>query len=828
MAAQEAKKSVDNTVFVRFQPPSDAIRRHHVEDLFSDCGPIKKTSVIHTGGKDQQPVTSSYGFVKYTVAEDAALAAVKLNNRTLKVAPGVTVTVKVELAKTEQTDPKAKRRAGPSISQPKEEAEEEDESHKKKTNRLILRNLSFYAKETDIRKALTPFGELLEVHIPTVQNVKGATHRGFCFVTFATEKAVKKCLAVKEPVVIKERAVNIARSLHKTAYQSQTPIGATTRKSISSTAATITDNKGKMVVVGESDANNKHGEKDDRGDEDDELDGDDKTDDGSDIDENDEDSDADGNDEGDEAGDSSPSKQNAAQNDDKTAVAEGRCLFLRNLPFDCTRHDIFEAFRQFGFVTSIYIVKDKETNKIPKGTAFVSFQNQEQATKALEHAAPAGSSNFVSQRNVATLDSGISDGGIAIKGRRLLVDLAVDKQTASTLTLSESKQTEAGGKDRRNLRLKMEGRVENDEKAGKLEWDELPEGDKLKRQTAWSEKNTKLRSPLFFINPNRLSIRNLAKHVDEAALKKVIFEATMRGLSNGLVSVEDQVAHWRAQGEMTTREILKCVQESVADANTNAPIIPILDEKNVKQSIPAVHIHRDVAPGGNKKLAPSRGFGFVEFEHHIHALACLRELNNNTRYSEDYATGGKQAMEMKRRRMGKKLPRNKPAAVLPEGEAPDVDGDGRVRIPRLIVEFTVENKAKAKQQAAHKAQQQANITKQRVERVDKDGNKEEKSKAKKSRGAAQREKKRKRKEGAGDADQTTTGSVETAAVESPPVPLAAATKRVKLAKPPVKRKVDKREVSFSKLVASYEEQSMEAMKAHDAPETKKSTRRWFE
>jgi nucleolar protein 4 len=508
-------------------------------------------------------------------------------------------------------------------------------------------------------------------------------------------------------------------------------------------------------------------------------------------------------------------------------VAEGRCLFLRNLPFDCTRHDIFEAFRQFGFVTSIYIVKDKETNKIPKGTAFVSFQKQEQATKALGHAAPAGSPDFVSQRNVATLDSGISDGGIAIKGRRLLVDLAVDKQTASTLTLSESKQTEAGGKDRRNLRLKMEGRVENDEKAGRLEWDELPEGDKLKRQTAWSEKNTKLRSPLFFINPNRLSIRNLAKHVDEAALKKVIFEATMRGLSNGLVSVEDQVAHWRAQGEMTTREILKYVQDSVADGTTTAPIIPILDEKNIKQSIPAVHIHRDVAPGGNKKLAPSRGFGFVEFEHHIHALACLRELNNNARYSEDCATGGKQAMEMKRRRMGKKQ-RNKPAAVLPEGDAPDVDGDGKVRIPRLIVEFTVENKAKAKQQAAHKAQQQANVVKQRVERTDKDSNKGEKSKTKKSRGAAQREKKRKRKEG-DDADQPTAGKDETETAESaPPVPLSTAPKKVKLAKPPVKRKVDKEEVNFSKLVASYEQQSMENMKAPDAPETKKSTRRWFE
>lgn len=845
-AAQEAKKSVDNTVFVRFLPPSDAIRRHHVEDLFSDCGPIKKSSVIHAGGggKDGQPVTSSYGFVKYTVPEDAALAAMKLNNRTLKVADGVVVTVKVELAKTDHTAPKSKRKQAFSTTaedQPRNE-EPEDEAQKKKTNRLILRNLSFYAKESDIRKALTPFGELLEVHIPRVE-AKGTTHRGFCFVTFATEKAVKKCLAAKEPLVIKERTVNMARSLHKTAYQSQHQPAVAAKESETSKKAATETSKEMSKKEKHSDDGDDDDDDDDEettGSDDDDSSNDNESESGS-GDEEDMDDDKEDDDSDKEDDDSAPPKQKRTQTDDKTAVAEKRCLFLRNLPFDCTRHDVFESFRPFGFITSIYIVKDKETNKIPKGTAFVSFQRPDQAAKALEFAAAVGSSNFISQRSTATTTTvedqwennnrGSVGGGIVLNGRRLLVDLAVDKETATTLTVTEKKQGEAGGKDRRNLYLKGEGRVENDEKAGVLTWDELPEGDKLKRQTAWSEKNTKLRSPLFFINPNRLSIRNLAKHVDEAALKAVIVEATMRGLSNGLVSAEDQIAHWRAAGEMSTRDILTRIQQAAGDGDSARAVIPAFDEKNVKQSIPSLHIHRDVAPGGNKKLAPSRGFGFVEFEHHVHALACLRELNNNTLYSAEYATGGKQAMEMKRRRAGKKKQRDKPStAPTEEGDEGLVGEDGRVRIPRLIVELTVENKAKAKQQAEHKAQQQANLVKQREELKtdpDKHVGKKTKKEKKKSRGAAQREKKRKQHEYGEDAtDQSPSDKEADTAIAAPAS--EPSVKKVKGVKPPKKQKVDKEEENFSKLVESYKQQAIAIMGTTDDSTTVKSGRRWFE
>jgi len=197
------------------------------------------------------------------------------------------------------------------------------------------------------------------------------------------------------------------------------------------------------------------------------------------------------------------------------------------------------------------------------------------------------------------------------------------------------------------------------------------------------------------------------------------------------------------------------------------PLSPAsLDEKNTKHTIPSVYLDRnfEATPpkgtkdaNGKKVLPPSRGFAFAEFTHHVQALACLRELNNNPAYSEDYATGGRAAANALRvAKTGLKKKKKKAVVEGDEGNAGD-----RVKIPRLIVEFTVENKAKAKQQAERRAHQQAHRQKQKFETKEKrelaaslSKAAEERKKAKKlGRGAKQRENKRLRRE-QGQADLT--------------------------------------------------------------------------
>jgi len=266
-------------------------------------------------------------------------------------------------------------------------------------------------------------------------------------------------------------------------------------------------------------------------------------------------------------------------------------------------------------------------------------------------------------------------------------------------------------------------------------------------------------------------------------------------------------AHWRAGGDMTTRDIVRKIAEIENDEDTSGEedkVVPTFDgNRGVKNFVPSVCIDRDFAgasaatadttnysnglvlpleedqpPSNSKTLPPSRGFGFVEFTEHAHALACLRELNNNVAYSSKFVAGGTKAIEIKRRiKNSGGLRKKQPMATTLGGdEGTKVEdflgNDGRFKIPRLIVEFTVENKAKAKKQAERKALQFSNVMKQKKsarqslleeelkeDNDDKNGDddvekKVKQKKKKKSRGALQRERKRSKKEEGGEAALT--------------------------------------------------------------------------
>ena len=657
-----------------------------------------------------------------------------------------------------------------------------------------MRNLSFYAKESDVKATLErEFGPVLEIQLPRVNET---THRGFCFVTFANAKDAHACTMPRpQPLMIRQRAVAMDYAISKRVHQQQQEQVKKVNEE---------DQEEESIQAGG-------------------VDDDDKDEDGSGTDaeeENDEEEVDDGDDDSDENQEDDDEKKTTEEKDTTNVrrqapvvdegVSRQQTIFMRNLPFDTTRHDVFQLMHKFGHVDSIFLVKDKDTG-VFKGTAFVQYKTKEAAARAMEVSSSGGNDEFTSQKEgSASNNNDTGSGGLQLNGRRVYCDFAVDKSTASTLTLEQEEKVT--GKDRRNLYLKTEGRVANQaDLPGNVDnsaWESLPESDQLKRQNAFMEKNTKLRSPLFFINPKRLSIRNLAKHVDEVQLKKLVVEATIQGLARGLVNQEDQVAHWRASGDMTTREILKRMETSTE------PLIPVLDEKNIKASIPSVFIDRDFTTK-KSEVGQSRGFGFVDFTHHVHALACLRQLNNNPKYSIEYVTAGKKG--------------NAAAKELASGEA----GGGR-KAPRLIADFTVENKAKAKKQAEHRAQQQANRDAQKLEHKAKtaaesnNNNKGEVKKKKPSRGALQREKKRKAKDESSIVDvQPVATKVSKTVAPQPAAPT------VKLVKPPKKRKLDTEEQTFERLVQSYTESFSSTIQKSNNEEQanikpKKSAKRWFE
>lgn len=787
------KKSTQFTVFVRFHPPHESLRRHHTEQWFAGVGPIKKSSLIHQDNK-------VFGFIKYTCQEDAEKAAKEYDGQTFSV-DGGTVQVQMALAQDAAANTSASSTTATTASmttaedekKPHEKRSSHQDTHevyRKKACRLILRNLAFAATEKDIRKALTPFGPLAEVHIPTVTGAP--THRGFAFVTFENLKDANQCLSESETILIKKRNVKIAHSLNKAEFdlQKQRDEEPNKRKKQIGSTDPSKDNKAKV-----DDSKN-----DDDASEDEE--GDDSGDNNSSDDSSEASSDASDQEDDDDA--SKHSKEDADKQTSSSVVplSEKRTIFIRNLPFDATRHDLFELLRKFGKIESIYVCKAE--NGIAKGTAFLNYAKPAAAQRAIRAAdTRIGSEKPEDEGEVATVGT-----GVLLNGRQLMIDLAVDKETASTLTLD--KKQAGGGKDRRHMYLRTEGRVDD-----QVEWEALPESDKEKRQRAWTEKNTKLKSPIFFINATRLSIRNLAKHVDESGLKKLVVEATMKGLENNLVTAQDQIALWKAKGDMSNRDILTRIQEIDEGDDPNKSIVPAFDPANVKRYIPSVFVDRDFTRG-NPKEAPSRGFGFVQFEHHVHALACLRELNNNTAYTEKFVTGGSSAFLAKRKVRKSKIVADAETSGL-------IGSDGQVKLPRLIVEFTVENKVKAKHQVEHRAHQQANVIKQKMEK--KVVSKKEKKRA---RGARQRENRRKAPEDDGIAEERNDRQGRTNVKESDDIQATVPAPIPKSVKPPKKKaKVDASESKFNDLVESYKK-SFTADTVDADTSADKPKRRWYE
>ena len=58
-------------------------------------------------------------------------------------------------------------------------------------------------------------------------------------------------------------------------------------------------------------------------------------------------------------------------------------IYVGNLSFNATEDDIQQAFAQYGEVSSVNIIKDRETGR-SRGFAFVEMPDSEQAKEAIE------------------------------------------------------------------------------------------------------------------------------------------------------------------------------------------------------------------------------------------------------------------------------------------------------------------------------------------------------------------------------------------------------------------------------------------------------------
>lgn len=96
-------------------------------------------------------------------------------------------------------------------------------------------------------------------------------------------------------------------------------------------------------------------------------------------------------------------------------------LYIGNLSYDVTEEELKAAFQQYGNVTSVAIIKDKNTGK-SRGFGFVEMATDEEGNAAVK---------------------GLS--GQELKGRALKVSIAYPKQDRKPFFRKEG----SGGRDRR-------------------------------------------------------------------------------------------------------------------------------------------------------------------------------------------------------------------------------------------------------------------------------------------------------------------------------------------------------------------------------------------
>jgi RNA recognition motif-containing protein len=59
-------------------------------------------------------------------------------------------------------------------------------------------------------------------------------------------------------------------------------------------------------------------------------------------------------------------------------------IYVGNLSYNATEEDLRQAFSQYGDVSSVSVIKDRETGR-PRGFAFVEMPDEAQAKQAIDN-----------------------------------------------------------------------------------------------------------------------------------------------------------------------------------------------------------------------------------------------------------------------------------------------------------------------------------------------------------------------------------------------------------------------------------------------------------
>ncbi|KAG2186530.1 hypothetical protein INT44_002754 [Umbelopsis vinacea] len=557
----------------------------------------KRARKIATVENIEYPIQDKEGTarIKFSSNDNAKLGAKQLDGHIFKGA-----TLKAQVMASGAPPPRTKM-SDPSID---------------KVARLIVRNLPWKYRESDLYKAFGEYGKVHQVKLPRKYN--GGPFKGFAFIQFGNVDDAEKAINAMNATEHHGRTIAVDWALAKDKY-----VAAEENAEDAEEGAEDAEegDEEEMDVDKEEESNDAADASDD------------KPEAGSD-DEEEEVDDEEVIEEGMETGDASDEEMDEDEEDidiededEETAKpaytmptpAEGTTLFVRNLLFESEEEHLKELFTQWGAVRYAKITMDKETGR-SRGTGFVCFKERESADQCLKEAeqlkattvndnSEAFPAEMMSnkqkkktgmvQKSLLTPDinTGLAQ-KFTLQGRVLDVNRAVERNEANKLM--EANALKKQKEDKRNIYLMKEGVIFADTPAAAT----LTEPELRKRQMSFAARKKLLATnPALYISKTRLSIRNLPLKTDDKDLKQIGFECITK-----------------FKTETKTGQRTDLSPDEKAEGWSFKPF--------VKQA--KIIRSKDRVDSATQKLR-SKGYGFLEYRTHSHALAALRYLNNNSK-----------------------------------------------------------------------------------------------------------------------------------------------------------------------------------------------------
>ncbi|KAL2816133.1 hypothetical protein BJX63DRAFT_148034 [Aspergillus granulosus] len=583
--AEESASQPRRELFVRSLPASATTES--LAEHFSQSYVIKHAVVV-IDPKTKQ--SKGYGFVTFADVEDAQAALEEFNGSTYEGKK-----IKVEYAQPRQrvVDEAGGKSVPSAAALERKKQREEQQKGDGQPPKLIVRNLPWSIKEPeDLAVHFRSFGKVKYVTLPK----KGTQLAGFGFVVLRGKKNAEKALEAVNGKEVDGRTLAVDWAVDKETWE-------TLQKEEEKSEEPQVKEESSDVDMGEGGVGLLDAELDDDASMNDE----------------DEDEDEDGDEDEDEDDEDLDEEEDQEEKEDERNAST---IFIRNLPFSCTDESLYEHFAQFGPLRYARIVVDPETER-PRGTGFVCFWKPENA-RACVQGAPKQQDTFAADKekpkkgaiikqSVLQNENADPTGQYTLDGRVLQVSRAVSKSRAAELEEEGVSKRLVRDTDKRRLYLLNEGTISsNSPLYQKLSPSEV----KMREDSFRQRQNFIRKNPSLHLSLTRLSIRNVPRHVTSKDLKQLARQAV--------------VGFAKDVKERTRQPISKEEMDRASEEMKEAERLRKKKGVGVVRQAKIVFEGRDgskVTEGSG--AGRSRGYGFIEYYTHRHALMGLRWLNGH-------------------------------------------------------------------------------------------------------------------------------------------------------------------------------------------------------